>query len=71
MSLSLSRPVQASVHDVALASGGLARVYVDLPPGTGLGHGVRRITTVGGPVTMVRVGRGEGGVVRVMLELGA
>jgi len=71
VSLSLSAPVRAAVHDVGLASGGVARVYVDLPPGTGLGRGVPRTLTLGRPVTMMRVGRGERGVVRVVLELGA
>src|SRR5207247_3067932 len=38
---------------------------------TRLGRGVPRTLTLSRPVTMVRVGRGEGGVVRVVLELGA
>ncbi|TMA38178.1 MAG: N-acetylmuramoyl-L-alanine amidase [Deltaproteobacteria bacterium] len=68
--LSLSGPVRAAVHDVGLASGGVARVYVDLPRGTGLAPGVPRSLTLDRPPTRVRVGRGERGVVRVVLELG-
>jgi len=71
VSLSLSGPVRAAVHDVGLASGGVARVYVDLPPGTGLGRGVPRTLTLERAATKVRVGRGERGVLRVVLELGA
>ena len=71
VSLSLSQPVRVAVHDVAVASGAVARVYVDFPRGTRLGRGVPRTLTLSRPVTMVRVGRGEGGVVRVVLELGA
>ena len=70
VSLSLSGPVRAAVHDVGLASGGVARVYVDLPRGTGLAPGVPRSLTLDRPPTRVRVGRGESGVVRVVLELG-
>ena len=70
VSLVLSQPVRAAVHDVALASGAVARIYVDLPRGTGVGRGVRRVATIGGPVATVRVGRGEGGTVRVVLDLG-
>src|SRR5439155_725080 len=60
-----------AVHDVAVASGAVARVYVDLPRGTRLARGVPRTLTLSRAVTMLRVGRGEGGVVRVVLELGA
>lgn len=68
--LVLSQPVRAAVHDVGLASGAVARIYVDLPRGTALGLGVRRVATVGGPVTTVRIGRGERGIVRIVVELG-
>ena len=71
VSLSLSQPVRVAVHDVAVASGAVARVYVDLPRGTRLARGVPRTLTLSRAVTMVRVGRGEGGVVRVVVELGA
>jgi len=68
--LVLSQPVRAAVHDVGLASGAVARIYVDLPRGTALGLGVRRVATVGGPVTTVRIGRGERGIVRIVVDLG-
>jgi len=68
--LVLSQPVRAAVHDVGLASGAVARIYVDLPRGTALGRGVRRVATAGGPVTTVRIGRGERGIVRIVVELG-
>ena len=68
--LVLSQPVRAAVHDVGLASGAVARIYVDLPRGTALGRGVRRVATVGGPVTTVRIGRGERGIVRIVVDLG-
>ena len=70
VSLSLSQPVRVAVHDVAVASGAVARVYVDLPRGTRLARGVPRTLTLSRAVTMVRVGRGEGGVVRVVVERG-
>ena len=68
--LVLSQPVRAAVHDVGLASGAVARIYVDLPRGTALGRGVRRVATAGGPVTTVRIGRGERGIVRIVVDLG-
>ena len=68
--LVLSQPVRAAVHDVGLASGAVARIYVDLPRGTALGLGVRRVATAGGPVTTVRIGRGERGIVRIVVDLG-
>ena len=68
--LVLSQPVRAAVHDVGLASGAVARIYVDLPRGTALGLGVRRVATVGGLVTTVRIGRGERGIVRIVVDLG-
>ena len=68
--LVLSQPVRAAVHDVGLASGAVARIYVDLPRGTAVGRGLRRVATVGGPVTTVRIGRGERGIVRIVVDLG-
>jgi N-acetylmuramoyl-L-alanine amidase len=63
--LVLSRAVRPRVHD--LGKGG--RLYLDLPNGTRLGRQVPRLLDGKGPVRGVRVGVGEGGVVRVLLDL--
>ncbi len=65
----LSRAARVEVHDVAGPSGTLARLYVDLPPGTVLREGVPRAADGGGPVSGLRVGRGDGGTVRVAIEV--
>ncbi len=67
--LLLSAPVRATVRDVAAADGTPARVYVDLPRGTRLGRGALRAVRASAPVGRARVGVGERGQVRVVLDL--
>ena len=69
--LLLSAPVRAAVRDVAAPDGTPARVYVDLPHGTRLGCGALRAVPASPPVARVRVGVGEHGEVRVVLDLDA
>jgi N-acetylmuramoyl-L-alanine amidase len=68
--LLLSAPVRATVRDVTAPDGTPARVYVDLPRGTRLGRGAHR-AVVAAPVGRARVGVGEHGEVRVVLDLEA
>ena len=67
--LLLSAPVRATVRDVAAADGMPTRVYVDLPRGTRLGRGALRAVRASAPVGRARVGVGERGQVRVVLDL--
>jgi N-acetylmuramoyl-L-alanine amidase len=65
----LSAPVRATVRDVTAPDGTPARVYVDLPRGTRLGRGALRAVPASAPVGRARVGVGEHGQVRVVLDL--
>ena len=67
--LLLSAPVRAAVRDVTAPDGTPARVYVDLPHGTRLGRGALRAVPAAAPVGRARVGVGEHGEVRVVLDL--
>ncbi len=67
--LLLSAPVRAAVRDVTAPDGTPARVYVDLPLGTRLGRGALRAVPASAPVGRARVGVGEHGQVRVVLDL--
>ena len=67
--LLLSAPVRAAVRDVTAPDGTPARVYVDLPHGTRLGRGALRAVAASAPVGRARVGVGEHGEVRVVLDL--
>lgn len=66
-----SGPVRATVRDVLAPDGMPARVYVDLPPGTRLGRGAFVAPAGSAPIGRVRVGVGEHGEARVVLELDA
>jgi N-acetylmuramoyl-L-alanine amidase len=67
--LELSAPARATVRDVPGDPGTVLRLYVDLPPGTSLGRGVARRAAAVAPITGLRVGAGQHGGVRVVLEL--
>jgi N-acetylmuramoyl-L-alanine amidase len=67
--LELSSPVRPSVRGVGTAAGTVSRLYVDLPQGTRLGRDVPRLARATPPVAALRVGMGESGVVRVVLDL--
>jgi len=67
--LLLSAPVRATVRQIAAVDGTPARVYVDLPRGTRLGPGALSAVQVSAPVGRARVGMGERGQVRVVLDL--
>jgi N-acetylmuramoyl-L-alanine amidase len=66
--LILSAPARATVKETAEAGMG-SRVCVDLPRGTRLGRGAARGAAAVPPLTRVRTGLAEGGVVRVVLDL--
>jgi N-acetylmuramoyl-L-alanine amidase len=67
--LVLSEPVRATVRDVPGAPGTVLRLYVDLPRGTRVAPEVRRAGAAVAPIVGMRVGAGERGAVRVVLEL--
>jgi N-acetylmuramoyl-L-alanine amidase len=68
LTLALSAPVRAAVATVE-EEGEVVRVYVDLPPGTRVGPGVARpVAPPEGVLTGVRVGLGEGGALRIVLD---
>ena len=69
MRLVLSKPAEAAVWRVAGGPGAPSRLYVDLPAGTRLAPGVVPTAAVRPPVSSLRVGIGDGGVLRVVLEL--
>ncbi len=66
--LHLSAPVDARVSAVRGRNGRLARLYVDLPVGTRAAPGARRLSPAP-PVAGARVGQGEQGAPRVVVEL--
>jgi len=65
--LDVSGPVEPVVTAVE-GAGGLVRLYLDLPPGSratrGLGRGLR-----GDPIVAARVGQGDTGGVRIVVEV--
>jgi N-acetylmuramoyl-L-alanine amidase len=67
--LLLSSPVRARVRDVPGEPGTVLRLYVDLPAGTRLAPGVARRAPAVSPIAGLRVGAGEKGSLRVVVEL--
>jgi len=67
--LVLSGPVRAAVHGVTITPGTVSRLYIDLPPGTRLGREVSRLASAPSPLAALRIGVGEAGVLRVVLDL--
>jgi N-acetylmuramoyl-L-alanine amidase len=68
--LLLSSPTTPAIRGVSDTPGTAWRLYLDLPPGTSLGPGVRRVSGVATPpLARLRVGQGEAGVVRIVFEL--
>ena len=67
--LVLSGAVRAAVHGVSITPGTVSRLYVDLPPGTRVGRQVSRLASAPSPLAALRIGVGEAGVLRVVLEL--
>lgn len=67
--LVLSEPVRATVRDVPGEPGTVLRLYVDLPPGTRVAREARSLARPVGPIAGLRVGAGDRGAVRVVLEL--
>jgi N-acetylmuramoyl-L-alanine amidase len=67
--LVLSAPVRAAVHGVEITPGTVSRLYVDLPPGTRLGRDVSRLASAPSPLAALRIGIGEAGVLRLVLEV--
>ncbi len=69
MVLELSQPAEARVSVVRGRGDALARLYVDLPAGSRLAPGVGRHVTSDGPVRAARVGQGDDGNLRIVVEL--
>lgn len=69
VALTMSAAVDPGVAAVEAPGGGISRLYVDLPRSTRLGVGLDRVAPGAGPVTATRIGLGEGGVVRVVLDV--
>jgi len=67
--LLLSARVHATVRDVLATDGMPSRVYIELPRGTRLGSGALAAPVVSAPIGRARVGVGEHGEARVVLEL--
>jgi len=67
--LVLAAPAQAVIRDVAGGPGAPSRLYVDLPPGSRLAPGIVPQAAVRPPVAGLRVGIGDGGVLRLVLAL--
>src|SRR5262249_52560780 len=65
----LSTPVRAAVHGVSVRPGTVSRLYVDLPPGTRVRRDLVQGALPASPLAALRVGAGDGGVVRLVLEL--
>jgi N-acetylmuramoyl-L-alanine amidase len=65
--LVLSAPVRATVRAVGEAP--VSRLYVDLPAGTLLGAGMARAPEVPPPFARLRIGIGDAGVVRLVMDL--
>lgn len=69
MLLELSQPADTRVSVVRGQGNALARLYVDLPAGSRLAAGARRNVAGERPVRAARVGQGDDGNLRVVLEL--
>jgi N-acetylmuramoyl-L-alanine amidase len=65
----LSGPAQPVVRAASGPEGAATRLYLDLPPGTTVGPRIARAATGPPPLGALRIGRGDEGVVRVVLEL--
>jgi len=63
-----SAPVRAAVHEVA-GGGPARRLYLDLPRGTRIAAGARRLPPAVPPLGAVRIGMAEDGALRVVLDL--
>ena len=69
--LVLSAPARLSVHGIGAGEATVSRLYLDLPAGTRLARAVPRLAPAPGAIGSVRVGVGENGLVRVVLDLAA
>jgi N-acetylmuramoyl-L-alanine amidase len=67
--LVLSAPARLVVHPIPAGEAKASRLYLDLPQGTRLARGIARLASAAPPVAALRVGMGEGGVLRVVLDL--
>lgn len=67
--IALSEPTTHRLSVIRTPDGSPVRLYVDLPAGTTLAPGVPRSVTGSEPVTGVRVGVGDDGGLRVLVEL--
>jgi N-acetylmuramoyl-L-alanine amidase len=67
--IALSEPAPHRLSVIRTPDGSPVRLYVDLPAGTTLAPGVPRSVAGSEPVTGVRVGIGDDGGVRVLVEL--
>jgi hypothetical protein len=65
----LSGPAEPVVRAASGDEGAATRLYLDLPPGTTVGPRIARAATGPPPLGALRIGRGDQGVVRVVLEL--
>ena len=65
----LSAPVRTDLHAIPASPEPASRVYLDLPRGTRVAPGVARIVEGVAPVSAVRVGVGDRGVVRVVVDV--
>jgi len=65
----LSAPTAARVQAVERSGGGLARLYVDLPPGSRVDPAARRLAGAEAPLAGARVGQADDGSVRLVLDL--
>ncbi len=69
MLLELSQPAETRVSVVRGRGRSLARLYVDLPAGSRVAAGTKRTVAGERPVTAARVGQGDDGNLRIVLEL--
>jgi N-acetylmuramoyl-L-alanine amidase len=69
MLLELSQPAETHVSVVRGRGQSLARLYIDLPAGSRVAAGTKRTVAGERPVTAARIGQGDDGNLRIVLEL--
>jgi N-acetylmuramoyl-L-alanine amidase len=69
MLVELSQPAETHVSVVRGEGRSLARLYVDLPAGSRLASGVKRTLAGDRPVRAARIGQGDDGNLRIVMDL--
>jgi len=67
--LVFSAPAQVTVRRADATADAFARLYVDLPRGTHLTSGIQSLATTPSPIAALRVGLGETGTLRVVVDV--